>query len=286
MNYIHQIKGFWNKQEVNQLGTSEIAMYFHLLEIWNKTNWINTFRRNNYKIMADLDIRSYKTLQGVRYRLQLAGILKFTQRNGDANVEYEMADLSNFYKGSGEGSVKGSGVGSVKGSGVVNINETKPNKTKHSKSHSSKLPVMGKINQASENVLYWKQFVETWNEFYKSKKGESYVYQKKDFACLKKIYSFLKKRSEKKEYEWTENNVINGFFFFLELAHKKEWLQENFSIPNILSQFNQIANGHANGSYSAKKGNYKEQGITFVASEFSNLCQLEGNRDHCLQRDS
>jgi hypothetical protein len=87
---------------------------------------------------------------------------------------------------------------------------------------------MGKINQASENVLYWKQFVETWNEFYKSKKGESYVYQKKDFACLKKIYSFLKKRSEKKEYEWTENNVINGFFFFFRTGTQKRMAARKF----------------------------------------------------------
>jgi hypothetical protein len=276
MNYIHQIKGFWNKQEVNQLGTSEIAMYFHLLEIWNKTNWLDTFRRNNYKLMADLDIRSYKTLQGVRYKLQLAGILKFTQRNGDANVEYEMTDLSNFYKGSGEGSVKGSVKGSGEGSGEVNINETKPNKTKHSKSHSDNLPVKRKVNEVSTNVLYWKQFVETWNQFYKSKKGESYVYQKKDFGCLKKIYTFLKKRSEEKKDEWTENIVIKGFNFFLELAYKREWLQENFSIPNILSQFNQIANGQTNGSYSAKKGHKNEQGVTTAFDDLDAMQRVEG----------
>lgn len=143
MDYIRQIKGFWLTQEVNQLGISEIAFYFYLLEVWNKTGWTGTFKRNNYKVMADLSIKSYKTLQSVRDKLKAAGVLSFVQRNGDANTEYRMLDLGNFYQGLGKGSCegieplgkkyqglgeglgKGLGQGSGEGSGVVNKTNTK-----------------------------------------------------------------------------------------------------------------------------------------------------------------
>jgi hypothetical protein len=128
MNYIHQIKGFWIVAELHQLGHSEISLYFYLLEVWNKTTWAGQFKRQNTKIMGDLKIKSYKTLQSFRDKLAGAGALQFRQRNGDGNVEYQMADLSPYYfqaeednlgknyRGFGQGSGKGLGKGSVEGS--------------------------------------------------------------------------------------------------------------------------------------------------------------------------
>lgn len=272
MNYIEQIKGFWLAQEVNQLGTSEIALYFYLLEICNKTGWTGTFHRNNSKVMADLSIKSYKTFQSVRDRLKSAGIINYNQRNGDANVKYSMSDLSKFYQGSGKGSVeggsqvgkkyqglgKGLGKGSVEGLGKgsgkgsvednININENINENINNSKSHSGEAP-------DKEKKLYWKKFVDTWNEFYLQHKSEPYQYLKKDFAALEKIYDFLKKRCEKKGYDWTEQNLINAFNFFLKKAHDKdEWLRMNLSIPNILSQFNQIVNAKTDAAKQATGG--------------------------------
>lgn len=257
MNYIEQIKGFWIAQEVNQLGTSEIALYFHLLEICNKTGWTGTFNRNNYKVMADLSIRSPKTLQSIKDKLQQAGIIVYKQRNGDANCAYSLTDLGKFYRGNGIGSggglVGGSGKGKVGGSGGDNINgnETKPNQT--SKSHSAPQAAAEKIKKEDDfsKLPYWKKFIETWDQFYQQQKNERYIYQKKDFGCLKRIYEFLKKRSEVKGYDWTEENLVNGFTYFLKKAFEKDdWMKNNFSIPNILSQFNQIANAQSN----SKKG--------------------------------
>lgn len=106
-----------------------------------------------------------------------------------------------------------------------------------SKSHSGE-PV--KKNE----LIFWKGFIEQWNEWYLAKTGESYNYQAKDFSHLKKIYQFLEKRAQAKKFEFTEENLLAAFKFFLNKAWEKdEWLRQNFSIPNILSQFNQIANG-------------------------------------------
>ncbi len=248
MNYIEQIKGFWIAQEAHQLGTSEIALYFHLLEICNKTGWTGTFNRNNYKVMSDLSIRSYKTFQSVRDKLSSAGIIVFVQKNGDANCRYELNDLGKKYlgigQGKGKGLVEGSGKGKGEGSGKVNINQTqtKPNQT--SKSHSGGDPPAKKKNDVGEKNLYWKLFVKTFQDFYLTNTGEPYSYTQKDFGCLDKIYHFLKKRAEVKNYEWNEETIKNGFNFFLKTAYEKDnWTRQNFSIPNLLSQFNQIANG-------------------------------------------
>lgn len=117
IDYRNQIKFFWLAQEAYQLGTSEIALYFYLVEVSDKTGRTGTFYRNNHKIMIDLGIKSYKTFQSVRDKLRAAELLEYQQRNGAANVHYTLADLSKKYQGIYQGLVKGIGQGSVKGSG-------------------------------------------------------------------------------------------------------------------------------------------------------------------------
>lgn len=124
-SYIDHINGFWILHDRHQFSMSEIAMFFHLTDVWNKTIWIGTFKRNNSKVMADLSIKSFKTLQSIRDRLRSVGILQYKQRNGVTNCEYTMEDLGKICRGFGKGSVEGSGKGSVEGLGVVNKTETK-----------------------------------------------------------------------------------------------------------------------------------------------------------------
>ena len=127
MNYIEQIKRFWIAQEGNQLGPTEIALYFYLLEVCNKCGWIGQFKRNNAKVLADLSI-TFKTMQASRDRLQQAGLITFKTQNGVPNVSYSVIDLCKISKGLGQGSGGGSGrglgQGSGQGSGQDNINQT------------------------------------------------------------------------------------------------------------------------------------------------------------------
>lgn len=96
----------------------------------------------------------------------------------------------------------------------------------------------------SSNITpFWILYVNVFDNFYYSKTGEKYSYLGKDFAALKKIYTFLKKRAEGKNYVWTEQIMQEGFNAYLEKAYNKnEWLRNNFTTSNLLSQFNQIAN--------------------------------------------
>lgn len=94
MNYIQLIKDFWTSHEENCYRTTEIALYFYLVEVCNKCSWKQSFKRNNRKIEADLNL-SYNTLKESRNRLKQSGMINFETRNGDANVTYT---LSNFDK--------------------------------------------------------------------------------------------------------------------------------------------------------------------------------------------
>ena len=267
MNYIYQIKGFWILQEIHQLGVNEIALYFYLLEVNNKAEWKSHFRRNNYKVMADLGISSRKTLTSIKIKLQKAGVLSFKQDNGNANCAYVLNDLSNFYSGSGTGSGTGSGAGS----GTVNKTKQKQNKNEtfsFSGEENSPPPKKKKLEESKN--LFWAKFIETFENFYSEKNnGIKYSYLSKDFSCLDKIYQFLKKRAEAKNFDWSEETMTKGFTYFLNKAYSDNWLQNHFSIPNLLSQFNQIANGTStNGNANSRSGS--------VASAFAKIDSMPG----------
>lgn len=104
MNYLHQSKQFWLIQESESLSVSEIALYLYLLEVCNKLNWHNPFKRNNAKIQADLGIKSYDKLSHCRKRLQAVGLINFETQNGHANTNYLLIDLSILSRGKEGGS--------------------------------------------------------------------------------------------------------------------------------------------------------------------------------------
>ena len=97
MNYITQIKGFWLLHEKHALNATDTALYFYLLEVCNSTNWVNPFKRNNAKVMADLHL-SRATFFRSRSKLKKAGILNFRSVNGTPNVTYNLTDLEHIYR--------------------------------------------------------------------------------------------------------------------------------------------------------------------------------------------
>ena len=69
-------------------------------------------------------------------------------------------------------------------------------------------------------------------------------------------YDFLKKRAEIQKWEFTQKSLCDAFKYFLNEAWNKDnWLRKNFSIPNILSQFNQIVNAAARTTDSTQRQN-------------------------------
>jgi DNA-binding Lrp family transcriptional regulator len=128
MNYIEKIKGLWRSHEKHAFTTTEIALYFYLLEICNICQWERQFKRNNAKIETDLSI-SFNTLKNARNKLQQSGLITFKTVSGSPNVTYT---LSKFDKVADEVAIEVSDeVTDEVGSEVDDeINKTKLNKTK------------------------------------------------------------------------------------------------------------------------------------------------------------
>jgi len=100
MNYIKQIRFFWDKAKRHSLGAGEIAMYFYILECSNVHDWENPVLEPNATLQHATGVKSFNTLKEIRNKLQQAGLLKFKTKNGSGVVEYDLfnADKQTFSK--------------------------------------------------------------------------------------------------------------------------------------------------------------------------------------------
>ena len=228
VNYIEVINKFWLLRRSRRITSLQSDLYFFLLNESNSRgdgrDWENPLECANGLVCSSIGC-SENSLADARYVLQQLGLI--TVQKGITKTKSPTYYLN--ICGNERGNERGNEPNII-------IGKTKPNKNKTISSGDK--PPAPKIE-----LDYWKKFVEVWDEFYLQKNKSKYLYQQKDFGCLKKIYNFLKKRSEEKKWEFNEENLVKAFNIHLASAYSKdEWLRQNFTIPNILSQFNQIEN--------------------------------------------
>ena len=92
MNYIELINHFWRKHDEHPFGTVAGLLYFHLLDVSNKQNWRNPFKRQNTRVCGDLGITN-PTLIKARNELKQRGMIDFFSKGkGDSNVKYQLSN--------------------------------------------------------------------------------------------------------------------------------------------------------------------------------------------------
>lgn len=126
MNYIELINRLWQSHEAEQLSTTEIALYFYLVKIFNSCHWADSIKRLNVKINADLNI-TYPTMCKARNRLKQVGLIDFKTQNGNSNTTYT---LKKFLKVTNEVTSEVGSEVSDEVSDEINKTKTKLNKTK------------------------------------------------------------------------------------------------------------------------------------------------------------
>lgn len=89
-------------------------------------------------------------------------------------------------------------------------------------------------------IDYWKEFVECYFEFTKSKFSEPPSFDGSAPRDLKTIIETLKKRAADAGVEWTKETAISRFEVFLEYAFSDWWLSENWMLSNINRQKDKI----------------------------------------------
>lgn len=257
MNYIELINHFWQTRRIVRFSSNEADLYYFLIQESNIRGWENPFECPNGLITASIGI-SEKTLIEVRNRLQQKGLISFErgQRKRKSPVYTILYCNNESIKVGNSVSKKVSKTVSKKVNLYSNIYNKTKTETKTSKSHSS----ANANGKKKSELVFWKEFIEVWNNFYLKKLENEYNYLAKDFGSFKKIHGFLKKRIDSKNREFTQENLMETFKWFLEKAWEKdEWLRQNFTVSNVLSQFNQIVNEsktNQNGkSNSGQRGN-------------------------------
>lgn len=245
MNYIFQIKMFYDWLETNPISDSAINLWHALMHMNNKALWKQEFT----VAISTLELKtslSKSSILRARNTLQQSGRIVFKSRNGQQSAIYSIVAFHGGAQSEAETVTQtGPQTGPQTGSQTVPISNTKLNldETKPIIAGAgTRQPAKKKKNDYSKTE-FWQSFVDAWDKFYFGKFNERYNYLDKDFGCLKKIYDFLKKRAEARQFEWSEKVMIEGFYYFLGQAWVKDnWVASNFTIPILLSQFNQIAN--------------------------------------------
>ena len=236
------------------LSAGEQALYTELVDICNEEGWSTSFQVSNGELVTALNC-SERTLVDWRQSLINAGLIAFNSgKSKRAFSTYTMV-VKTTEKISPNTAVDRSTNSTTNlstNSSDYNKLNKKETKLNNSKSHSGdKAPAMEK----KVTIPFWKKFIAAFHEWYENHFHEKYSYLDKDFNHLKKLYSFFKNRADQKKMEFSEENLLSSFKFFLEKAwNKSEWLKNNFSIPNLLSQFNQIVNEAGNTKEKSRTG--------------------------------
>lgn len=233
----------WCFENPELITPGHTALYFFIIEHCNRFGWKEKFGLPTQMAMDAIGIRNWRTYKKAFDDLVDWGFIKVIEKSKNQYSATVIALVKNT-KANTKALSKASQKHIQKQSRSIAVidkpNNQEPNNQKPNNFCGDKKSPPHK----KSDLIFWKNFVNEWNEWYKTKFNGSYVYLSKDFAHLKKIYQFLEKRAADKKFEFTEENLLAAFRFYLNKAwDKDQWLRNNFSIANILSQFNQIANG-------------------------------------------
>ena len=89
MNYILEIKAFYDWLEVNQLSTSAIVLWHALMHIANKTGWQDTFAVATVVLSTKTGLKK-DALYNARVALQNKGLISFKVRTGNQSAIYKI----------------------------------------------------------------------------------------------------------------------------------------------------------------------------------------------------
>ncbi|PWG00974.1 hypothetical protein [Levilactobacillus bambusae] len=138
MNYLLQIKAFYDRLEINPLNSSEIALWHALMSINNKTAWSDTFTVASSVLCQKAglkDTSKSSSFYSVRNGLVQKGYVEWESRKGQQSAKYR---IINLYEHLSTNSVDNT-VDNRVGNSVDNrVALTKQNKTKQNKESLSK----------------------------------------------------------------------------------------------------------------------------------------------------
>lgn len=223
MNYIAEIKAFYDLVQVKQLSTGQIALWHALMAINNKCAWIEWFTVPNIVLELNTGMSRSGVLKA-RNSLKQYGLIDF-KANGTKATNYKMITIAKSKQESNQDSTQESEqvskqVGTQDGkqdSNTLNkLNETKQKRKSIKKEFvaptlkevqnyisEKNLKVDAKsfydyftagnwIDSKGNKVKNWKQKLQTWNSYSKpntEKKKDYNNYEQRDTSDLDQFYA-------------------------------------------------------------------------------------------------
>ena len=92
MNYIAEIKAFYDRLELNPQPNTVIALWHALMSIANKAGWPDTFTAAQSVLMLKSGL-SASALKRARNKLSMDGFIQWKSRGGNLAAQYRMISL-------------------------------------------------------------------------------------------------------------------------------------------------------------------------------------------------
>lgn len=93
MNFLKEIKRFWELHDIHRFKTTDIALYFYLLEMYDKSGFA-PFMVLTHQICHDLNIQAVQLVKS-RNILSDAGLITVQTTRGSKRIEYGIITNSN-----------------------------------------------------------------------------------------------------------------------------------------------------------------------------------------------
>jgi len=189
MNYILEIKAFYDWLEVNQLSTSAIALWHALMHIANKTGWQDTFTVAIVVLSTKTGLEK-QAIYRARAMLQNKGLISFQTRKGNQATIYQMHSFVSF-KETQNNTQSDTQTDTQSDTQANTQSDTinKQNKTKQNEVINHPLPPKEKVQQAAQGKEKTKQ--QECKEIY-----HSFVFPPK---LQKKVNEWLRYKKEKRQ---------------------------------------------------------------------------------------
>lgn len=234
MNYIKQLNEFYSTLDYKPLPTNSIAVYFILLQVANKTGWIDKFKVANTVLMSKCDLNLKKL---IRARNSLINQGYITYYKGKNQTEAPSYSIEKLYKDTPNGIADDTPIDTPNGIADGTIN--KQNKTKEYIDHFD-IDNTYSSSEDEQNSPLLSDFEKLW-KIYPSKKGKNEAYRHyNNWLKGKKYLGKTKKLSNKEMWfaieiykyelkkEKREDYAKNGSTFFNEaICEYSEKYKEN-----------------------------------------------------------
>lgn len=255
MKYITLINKFWALHEVHSFQTTEIALFFYLLKINNQCSWIESFKRNNARIEADLGC-SYHILKNARNKLKQCGVVDYKAKNGTPNVEYSMTLQFNYEVTNEVSDEVANEVSDEVRSRLVMTKDRYNNNNIISKNKSKNKKIYLSNFKYSETILLT-------DDEYSSLLSELGVSMLE--RCIKKIYDYSLSNATKFKKYTDHNRVIRTWVIKSvedDILREKRHFVENASLEIRAEKLGiSINSNNANSDY--LKPRETEEGVSF-----------------------